>query len=194
MPTYGIDLGTTNSCIAYVDDTGRPVVLKSAVGEDTTPSVVYFESPDNVVVGRQAKDSAVLVPDLVVELVKRQMGEDAHYRYHGQDHTPESVSALILRELARAAGEQTGETVHDVVITVPAYFGVLEREATRKAGRIAGLNVLDVVAEPVPPRWPTTVGQGRSPAHLRLRPWRRDVRHHGYPAGRRQRACCVHRR
>lgn len=149
MATYGIDLGTTNSCIAYVDDTGRPVVLKSAVGEDTTPSVVYFESPENVVVGRQAKDSALLVPDLVVELVKRQMGEDVRYTFHGQEHTPESVSALILRELARAAREQTGDEVRDVVITVPAYFGVLEREATRKAGQIAGLNVLDVLAEPV---------------------------------------------
>ena len=149
MATYGIDLGTTYSCIAYVDETGRPVVLKSAVGEDTTPSVVYFESPENVVVGRQAKDSALLAPHLVVELIKRQMGQDVHYAYHGQDHTPESISALILRELARAAREQTGEEVRDVVITVPAYFGVLEREATRKAGQIAGLNVLDVVAEPV---------------------------------------------
>ncbi len=149
MATYGIDLGTTYSCIAYVDDVGRPAVLKSAIGEDTTPSVVYFESPENVVVGQQAKDSAVLVPQLVAELVKRKMGQDVHYTYHGQDHTPESVSALILRELARAAGEQTGEQVHDVVITVPAYFGVLEREATRKAGQIAGLNVLDVLAEPV---------------------------------------------
>ena len=149
MATYGIDLGTTNSCIAYVDDTGRPVVLKSAVGEDTTPSVVYFESPENVVVGRQAKDSAVLAPDLVAELVKRQMGQDVHYTFHGQAHTPESISALILRELARAAQEQTGEEVRDVVITVPAYFGVLERDATRKAGEIAGLNVLDVLAEPV---------------------------------------------
>ena len=149
MATYGIDLGTTYSCIAYVDDTGRPVVLKSAVGEDTTPSVVYFESPDNVVVGRQAKDSAVLAPDLVVELVKRQMGEDVHYSFYGQDHTPESISALILRELANAAQQQTGEEVRDVVITVPAYFGLLEREATRKAGQIAGLNVLDVLAEPV---------------------------------------------
>src|SRR6516165_7639317 len=149
MATYGIDLGTTNSCLAYVDDTGRPVVLKSAVGEDTTPSVVYFESPDNVVVGRQAKDSAVLAPDLVVELVKRQMGEDVHYSFYGQDHTPESISALILRELANAAQQQTGEEVRDVVITVPAYFGLLEREATRKAGQIAGLNVLDVLAEPV---------------------------------------------
>jgi len=167
MATYGIDLGTTNSCIAYVDDTGRPVVLKSAVGEDTTPSVVYFESPDNVVVGRQAKDSAVLLPDLVKEMVKRQMGEDVHYRYHGQDHTPESVSALILRELARAAGEQTGETVHDVVITVPAYFGVLEREATRKAGQIAGLNVLDVLAEPVAAALAyQAVGQGDGVRHI----------------------------
>jgi molecular chaperone DnaK (HSP70) len=149
MATYGIDLGTTYSCIAYVDGTGRPVILKSAVGEDTTPSVVYFESPENVVVGRQAKDSAVLFPHLVVELIKRQMGQDVHYSFHGQDHTPESISALILRELARAAQEQTGEEVRDVVITVPAYFGVLEREATRKAGQIAGLNVLDVLAEPV---------------------------------------------
>ena len=149
MATYGIDLGTTNSCLAYVDDTGRPVVVKSAVGEDTTPSVVYFESPENVVVGRQAKDTAVLAPHLVVELIKRQMGEDVHYSFHGQAHTPESISALILRELARAAQEQTGEEVRDVVITVPAYFGLLEREATRKAGQIAGLNVLDVLAEPV---------------------------------------------
>jgi molecular chaperone DnaK len=149
MATYGIDLGTTNSCIASVDDTGRPVIHKSAVGEDTTPSVVYFDSPGNVVVGRQAKDSAVLAPQLVVELVKRQMGQDVHYSFHGQDHTPESISALILRELARAAAEQTGDEVRDVVITVPAYFGVLEREATRKAGQIAGLNVLDVLAEPV---------------------------------------------
>jgi molecular chaperone DnaK len=149
MATYGIDLGTTYSCISLVDKTGRPVVLKSANGEDTTPSVVYFESPDNVVVGRQAKDSAVLFPDLVAELVKREMGRDVHYTFHGQEHTPESISALILRELARAAQQQTDEVVEDVVITVPAYFGVLEREATRKAGQIAGLNVLDVLAEPV---------------------------------------------
>jgi molecular chaperone DnaK len=149
MATYGIDLGTTYSCIAYVDASGRPVVLKSAVGEDTTPSVVYFESPENVVVGRQAKDSAVLFPHLVMELIKRQMGDGTRYSFHGQAHTPESISALVLRELARAAGEQTGEEVRDVVITVPAYFGLLEREATRKAGQIAGLNVLDVLAEPV---------------------------------------------
>ena len=75
MTTYGIDLGTTQSCIAYVDKSGRPVVLKSAEGQDTTPSVVYFESPENVVVGQQAKDMALLAPHLVIELIKRQMGE-----------------------------------------------------------------------------------------------------------------------
>jgi molecular chaperone DnaK len=148
MTTYGIDLGTTQSCIARVDKSGRPVVLKSAEGHDTTPSVVYFDSAENVVVGEQAKDMAVLAPHLVVELIKRQMGSDARYPFYGQDHTPETISALILRELVRAA-EQAGEEVHDVVITVPAYFGLLERDATRKAGQIAGLNVLDVLAEPV---------------------------------------------
>jgi molecular chaperone DnaK len=148
MTTYGIDLGTTQSCIARIDKSGRPVVLKSADGHDTTPSVVYFDSPENVVVGQQAKDMALLAPHMVSELIKRQMGSDAHYSFYGQDHTPESISALILRELARAAG-QAGEEVHDVVITVPAYFGLLERDATRKAGKIAGLNVLDVLAEPV---------------------------------------------
>ena len=132
MATYGIDLGTTYSCIAYVDSTGRPVVLKSANGEDTTPSVVYFESPDSVVVGRTAKDSAMLFPSQVAELVKREMGQDVHYTFLDQDHTPESISALILRELTRAAEAGTGEPVRNVVITVPAYFGVLEREATRK--------------------------------------------------------------
>ena len=149
MTSYGIDLGTTQSCIAYVDKAGRPVVLRSAEGNDTTPSVVYFESAGNVTVGAQAKNMTVLAPQLVVEHIKRRMGESAHYSFHGQDHTPESISALILRELARSAQEQTGEEVKDVVITVPAYFGLLEREATRKAGQIAGLNVLDVLAEPV---------------------------------------------
>jgi molecular chaperone DnaK len=150
MAAYGIDLGTTYSCVAKIDDTGRAVVLKNTAGEDTTPSVVYFETPRNVVVGRTAKDSAVLAPDLVASLVKRDMGNsDVRWEYHGEEHTPESVSALILRELARAAAEQSGEQVRDVVITVPAYFGLAEREATRRAGKMAGLEVLDLLAEPV---------------------------------------------
>ncbi len=147
--TFGIDLGTTHSCVARIDDAGKPVIIKSAIGEDTTPSAVYFESRQNVVVGRAAKNEALLAPDLVAQLVKRDMGTKAEYTFHGVRHTPETVSALILRELARAATEHTGETVHDVVITVPAYFGVAEREATRRAGQLADLNVLDVLAEPV---------------------------------------------
>lgn len=149
MTTYGIDLGTTYSCVASVDDTGRPAIARNAVGSDTTPSVVYFESATNVVVGDEAKNTALLYPDQVVSLVKRQMGEAATYEFHGRVHTPESVSALILRELARAAGEHDRGTVEDVVITVPAYFGLGEREATQRAGEIAGLNVLDIVPEPV---------------------------------------------
>jgi molecular chaperone DnaK len=147
--TFGIDLGTTHSYIAYIDDTAKPVIIKSALGDDDTPSVAYFESPQNVIVGRAAKNAALLAPDLVVQLVKRDMGRDREYLFHGVRHTPETVSALILRELARTAADHTGQPVRDVVITVPAYFAVAEREATRRAGQIAGLNVLDVLAEPV---------------------------------------------
>ena len=146
---FGIDLGTTHSCVARIDDAGRPVIIKSVSGEDTTPSVVYFESRDHAVVGRAAKDHALFAPDLVAQCVKRDMGTEAEYTYHGERHTPETVSALILSELARAAQEHTGEEVRQVVITVPAYFGVAEQEATRRAGKLAGLVVLDVLAEPV---------------------------------------------
>jgi molecular chaperone DnaK (HSP70) len=149
MATFGIDLGTTYSCIARIDDSGRASVIKNALGEDLTPSVVYFESQDSVVVGRDAKSVAKLYPDLVVSLIKRQMGTDYEQTFHGETHTPETISALILRELARAAAQETGETVRDVVITCPAYFGLAQKEATRKAGEIAGLNVLNIVPEPV---------------------------------------------
>jgi molecular chaperone DnaK len=147
--TFGIDLGTTHSCIAYIDDAGRPVIIKNTLGEDTTPSVVHFESAQNVVVGRAARNAALLEPDQVAQLVKRDMGQATKYTFLGEQHTPETVSAFILRELARSAEEHTDQTVRDVVITVPAYFGVAESEATRRAGHIAGLNVLDVVTEPV---------------------------------------------
>lgn len=149
MATYGIDLGTTYSCVARVDDSGRAEIIKNAVGEDTTPSVVEFEDADSVVVGQAAKDNAKLQPENVVSLIKRQMGKDVEIVKHGQRHTPESISAFILRELAAAAEANGGDPVRDVVITVPAYFGVTEREATRKAGTIAGLNVMSIVDEPV---------------------------------------------
>lgn len=146
---FGIDLGTTQSCIAYADEAGDLVIIKSALGEDTTSSAVFFESRQNVVVGRAAREEALLTPDLVAQLVKRDIGTNAAYSFHGERHTPETVSALILRELARLAAEQTGKEVRDVVITVPAYFGIAERAATRRAGELAGLEVLDVLDEPV---------------------------------------------
>ena len=146
---FGIDLGTTQSCIAYIDDTGRPVVVKSALGEDTTPSAVFFESARHAVVGRAARDEALLAPGLVAQLVKRDMGTAASYTFHGERYTPETVSALILRELARMAAAQSGQRVRDVVVTVPANFGIAQREATRQAGDLAGLTVLELLDEPV---------------------------------------------
>ncbi|MFB7470494.1 Hsp70 family protein [Kitasatospora sp. NPDC056184] len=149
MAVYGIDLGTTYSCVACVDDVGRPTVLRNLEGSDTTPSVVYFESADSTVVGQSAKDAAVLDPERVVRLIKRDMGESVLREFHGRAFTPEEVSARILRKLADDARVSGGAEVRDVVITVPAYFGLAERDATRKAGEIAGLRVLDVVAEPI---------------------------------------------
>ncbi|MGH3715923.1 MAG: Hsp70 family protein [Micromonosporaceae bacterium] len=149
MAVFGIDLGTTYSCIAYVDESGRPTVLRNLEGADTTPSAVYFSSPGEVVVGATAKDTAVLEPDLVVELIKREMGRHLTLKMHGRMYAPEEISAFLLRKLAADAGAYTGESVNDVVVTVPAYFGIAERDATRKAGQIAGLNVIDVLSEPI---------------------------------------------
>ena len=111
--------------------------------------MVYFEDAENIAVGRYAKDVAKLYPESVVSLIKREMGTNWEHEFHGRVHTPESVSAVILRKLAEYASEETGETVSDVVITVPAYFGVAEREATRRAGELVGLNVLNVIQEPI---------------------------------------------
>lgn len=149
MAVYGIDLGTTYSCVARIDDVGRPTVLRNIEGADTTPSVVYFESADSVVVGQSAKDATVLDPDHVVQLVKRDMGDVVPREFHGRTYTPEEISARILRKLVEDAKATGGEEARDVVISVPAYFGLAERDATRKAGEIAGLRVLDVVAEPI---------------------------------------------
>jgi molecular chaperone DnaK len=146
---FGIDLGTTNSCVAHIDDAGRATIIKSALGEDVTPSAVYFETPRQAIVGRTARNAALIAPELVAQRVKRDMGKGVEYSFHGKAHSPEMVSALILRELARGVEENTGRVVRDVVITVPANFGVAEREATRRAGQLAGLNVLDLLAEPV---------------------------------------------
>lgn len=147
---YGIDLGTTYSVVGWIDETGRPAVIRNSDGQDTTPSVVYFESPDNIVVGRVAKETAGVFPDQVVSLIKREMGDREWRRdFFGREYTPPSVSALVLSALARDAEAETGRPVRDVVITVPAYFGLLEKDATRSAGEIAGLNVIGIVPEPV---------------------------------------------
>jgi len=146
---FGIDLGTTYSAIAYIDETGRPTVCRNDNNAETTPSVVQFETPTNVVVGEAAKQSAFIDADSVVSLIKRQMGEDREYEFHGVVHTPESISALILRRLATDATNYTSGPVEQVVISVPAYFGARQKEATYQAGLIAGLDVVGILPEPV---------------------------------------------
>jgi molecular chaperone DnaK (HSP70) len=147
---FGIDLGTTYSVVGYVDEAGRPSVTRNSAGADTTPSVVYFESPTSVVVGQSAKEAAGQDPDNVVALIKREMGNKDYRRTcHGTEHTPPSISAIILEALATDAEADLGRRVDRAVITVPAYFGLLERDATRQAGEIAGLDVIGIVPEPV---------------------------------------------
>jgi molecular chaperone DnaK (HSP70) len=147
---YGIDLGTTYSVVGYIDETGRPAVTRNSEGQDTTPSVVYFETAENIVVGKVAKESAGVYPDQVVSLIKREMGEKEWRRdFFGQEYTPPSISALILGALAKDAETDTHRPVTEAVITVPAYFGLLEKDATKQAGEIAGLKVIGIVPEPV---------------------------------------------
>jgi molecular chaperone DnaK len=147
---YGIDLGTTYSVVGYIDETGRPAVTRNSEGQDTTPSVVYFETEDNIVVGKVAKESAGVYPEQVVALIKREMGDREWRReFFGKEYTPPSISALILDALAKDAETDTHRPVKEVVITVPAYFGLLEKDATRQAGEIAGLQVIGIVPEPV---------------------------------------------
>ena len=146
---YGIDLGTTYSCIAYVDEHGKPVVVPNADNDLTTPSVVYFESASNIVVGETAKEVAELYPHQVVSTVKRVMGDNVwQFEYEGHVYTPQEISSYILRKVVADAKANTGHDIKDVVITVPAYFGVNQKEATKQAGELAGLNVLYVIPEP----------------------------------------------
>ncbi|WP_169980419.1 Hsp70 family protein [Tautonia rosea] len=149
---YGIDLGTTYSAIAYVDEHGKPVIVPNQESERITPSVVLFDG-DAIIVGNTAKESAKVEPDRVVSRVKQHMG-DPHYvfEYEGQAYSPEDISSFILRkvvgdaEVALGLGDE--EKITDVVITCPAYFGTAEREATANAGTLAGLNVRAVLNEP----------------------------------------------
>ena len=145
---YGIDLGTTYSAISFINENNKAETIRNSDNEQITPSVVFFETPENIVVGRIAKESAKSDPDKVVDFVKRQMGTDWTFAYEGRDYKPEEISSFILKRLAGDAQKTDGHDVKDVVITCPAYFGDAERNATRQAGEIAGLNVVAILDEP----------------------------------------------
>ncbi|MFZ7124667.1 MAG: Hsp70 family protein [Desulfobacterales bacterium] len=145
---FGIDLGTTYSSIAYVDEYGKPVIIPNLENQRVTPSVVFFDGSE-IVVGDVAKESAKLYPNEVVSFIKRSMGEpDFLFEYDGKAYRPEEISSFVLRKVAQDAEQVIGKKIKDVVITCPAYFGINEREATRKAGEIAGFNVRQIINEP----------------------------------------------
>ena len=145
---FGIDLGTTYSSIAYVDEYGKPVILPNAENQHLTPSVVFFDE-GNIVVGDVAKESSKIYPDEVVSFVKRSMGEPNFlFEYDSKTYRAEEISSYIIRKVVQDAEQNLGEKITDVVITCPAYFGINEREATKKAGEIAGYNVRQIINEP----------------------------------------------
>ena len=143
----GIDLGTTNSCVAVMEG-GEPTVIVNAEGNRTTPSVVAFAKNGERLVGQVAKRQAVTNPDRTVISIKREMGTDHKVTIDGHDYTPPEISAMILQKLKADAESYLGETVSEAVITVPAYFSDAQRQATKDAGRIAGLEVKRIINEP----------------------------------------------
>ena len=148
---FGIDLGTTYSAVAHIDEFDRAVIVPNDINEPTTPSAVYFESSENVVVGIEAKNMAEIEPENVVQFVKRFMGrkDEFMFEYSGKQYEPEEISAIILKGLVDKAQQNLEEDIKDVVITVPAYFDEAQRVATKNAGQLAELNVLDIVNEPI---------------------------------------------
>lgn len=147
MKTIGIDLGTTNSCVAVMEN-GEPVVIANAEGSRTTPSVVAFQKDGERLVGQVAKRQAVSNPDRTVASIKRYMGSDHKVTIDGKQYTPQEISAMTLAKLKKDAEAYLGTTVTDAVITCPAYFSDSQRQATKDAGKIAGLNVLRIINEP----------------------------------------------
>ena len=143
----GIDLGTTNSCVAVIEG-GEAVVIPNAEGARTTPSVVHFKKDGERVVGRVARQSAVSAPDRTIASVKRDMGTDRKVTIDGKAYTPQEISAMILAKLKADAEAYLGDVVTEAVITVPAYFTDAQRQATKDAGRIAGLEVKRIINEP----------------------------------------------
>ena len=143
----GIDLGTTNSCVAVVEG-GKPVVITNAEGERTTPSVVAFTKDGERLVGGAAKRQIATNSGRTISSIKRYMGSDYRAHIDGKDLAPQEISAMILAKIRRDAESYLGEPVTEAVITVPAYFDDSQRKATQDAGRIAGLNVLRIINEP----------------------------------------------
>ena len=143
----GIDLGTTNSCVAVIEG-GEPTVITNSEGSRTTPSVVAFTKDGERLVGQLAKNQAVTNPDRTVISIKRHMGSDYKVDIDGKKYTPKEISAMILQKLKTEAEGYLGEKVTDAVITVPAYFTDSQRQATKDAGQIAGLNVQRIINEP----------------------------------------------
>ena len=143
----GIDLGTTNSCVAVYEG-GEPVVIPNPEGSRTTPSVVAFSKTGERMVGQVAKRQAITNPDKTIASIKRHMGTDYKVSVDGKAYTPQEISAMILQKLKADAEAYLGTTVTDAVITVPAYFSDAQRQATKDAGKIAGLNVKRIINEP----------------------------------------------
>ena len=145
--TIGIDLGTTNSCVAVIEG-GEPVVIANAEGARTTPSVVAFSKDGERMVGQVAKRQAITNPDRTVSSIKRHMGSDYKVNIDDKSYTPQEISAMILQKLKSDAEAYLGEKVTQAVITVPAYFTDAQRQATKDAGKIAGLDVKRIINEP----------------------------------------------
>ena len=143
----GIDLGTTNSCVAVMEG-NQPIVIVSSDGARTTPSVVAFAKDGERLVGAVAKRQAVVNHTRTVQSIKREMGSDYRVKIDGKQYTPQEISAMILQKLKKDAEDYLGETVNEAVITVPAYFTDAQRQATKDAGRIAGLEVKRIIIEP----------------------------------------------
>ena len=145
--TIGIDLGTTNSCVAVIEG-GEPVVIANAEGARTTPSVVAFSKTGERLVGQVAKRQAITNPDRTVSSIKREMGSNYKVNIDNKAYTPQEISAMVLQKLKADAEAYLGETVNSAVITVPAYFTDAQRQATKDAGKIAGLEVKRIINEP----------------------------------------------
>ncbi len=146
---FGIDLGTTYTLIAHVDEDGQPVIIPNANNLLVTPSVVFFDDDDEILVGEIANENGKVYPDRVVTLIKRHMGDpDYRFSYKSNIYRPEEIAGFIIRKVVQDAEAYLNEPITDAVITCPAYFGVNEREATQRAGELAGLNVRQIINEP----------------------------------------------